>query len=106
MVPELTHVDLVPASNAYVSGFLVVRRLDHAQTFGFVWEHRLADGTTTWVAQPDKASDASRIPGFQSKEWAADFLYEREWPKFVLREDAAAEVLHGRPEAEHPPTPS
>lgn len=70
--------------------------------YGYVWEHTLADGTTTWVAQPDTANDASRIPGFQSKEWAADFLCERKWPTFILREDAANEVLHGRPEAQRP----
>lgn len=58
-----------------------------------MWEHTLSDGTTTWVAQPDTATDASRIPGFQSREWAGEFLYEREWPKFVHREDPAADVL-------------
>lgn len=28
-----------------------------------MWEHVLPDGTTTWVAQPDTANDASRAPG-------------------------------------------
>ncbi|MFI6688462.1 hypothetical protein [Streptomyces sp. NPDC050485] len=94
MLPGLAkHIDFLSAHNDYTRGFLVVRKADHTTEYGYVWEHTLVEGTTTWVAQPDKSNKASRIPGFQSREWAAEFLYEREWPAFVLREDAAAEVL-------------
>ncbi|MFD8417225.1 hypothetical protein ACFV2Q_36725 [Streptomyces sp. NPDC059650] len=107
MLPGLAqHIDFQPAHNDYTRGFLVVSRADRTTAFGYVWKHALSDGTSTWVAQPDTANDASRIPGFQSREWAGEFLYEREWPKFVRREDAAPDALPHRPQpgcTEHAP---
>ncbi|GAA1334766.1 hypothetical protein GCM10009647_076660 [Streptomyces sanglieri] len=40
---------------------------------------------------------------FQSPEWAGEFLYEREWPKFVHHEEAAADVLPQPGCTEHVP---
>lgn len=100
------HVNLLSTHNDYINGFLVVSGLGDDTVHGYVWEHTLPDGTTTRAAQPSAANDASHIPGFQPKQWAAaGFLYEHEWPTFILSEDAAAEVLHGRPEAERPSAP-
>lgn len=95
MLPGLAqHIAFLAARNDYTRGFLVVSKADHATVYGYVWEHTLADGTTTWVAQPDTANDASRIPGFQSREWAGEFLYEREWPTFIRREEVEADSFH------------
>ncbi|MEV7465253.1 hypothetical protein AB0O20_01910 [Streptomyces kronopolitis] len=94
MLPGLAqHIGFQPAHNDYSRGFLVVSKTDRTIEYGYVWEHTLSDDTTTWVAQPDTANDASRIAGFQSREWAGEFLYEREWPKFVHREDAQVDTL-------------
>ncbi|MEV7839126.1 hypothetical protein [Streptomyces albidoflavus] len=94
MLPGLAqHIDFQAAHNDYTRGFLVVSKADPSTMYGYVWEHTLSDGTTTWVAQPDAANDASRIPGFQSREWAGEFLYEREWPKFIRRDNAEADTL-------------
>lgn len=64
MLPGLAqHIDFQPAHNDYSCGFLVVGKTDRTTVYGYVWEHTLSDGTTTWVAQPDTANDASRIAG-------------------------------------------
>ncbi|WP_009998770.1 hypothetical protein [Streptomyces clavuligerus] len=91
MLPGLAqHIDFHPARNDYTRGFLVVSKANRATVYGYVWEHTLMDNTTTWVAQPDTANGASRIAGFQSREWAGEFLSEREWPAFVQRTDTAS----------------
>ncbi len=103
MLPGLAqHIDFQPAHNDYTRGFLVVNKASPT-VHGYVWEHTLSDGTTTWVAQPDTANDASRIPGFQSREWAGEFLYEREWPKFIHRADATADAVPEPRCTEHAP---
>ncbi|MFJ5071729.1 hypothetical protein ACIQC7_35470 [Kitasatospora sp. NPDC088556] len=99
------HISLLSARNDYINGFLVVCWVGDDTVHGYVWEHTLPDNTSTRAAQPSAANDALRLPGFQPKEWAAGCLDEHEWPTFALREDAAAEVLHGRPEAERPFAP-
>ncbi|WP_030381427.1 MULTISPECIES: hypothetical protein [unclassified Streptomyces] len=104
MLPGLTqHIDFQPAHNDYTRGFLVVSKTDRTTVYGYVWEHTLPDRTTTWVAQPDATNHASRIAGFQSREWGGEFLYEREWPKFVHREGAKADALPQVGCTEHTP---
>ncbi|KOT46908.1 hypothetical protein ABZ508_10345 [Streptomyces lavendulocolor] len=104
MLPGLAqHIDFQPAHNDYTRGFLVVSKTDRTTVYGYVWEHTLPDRTTTWVAQPDATNHASRIAGFQSREWGGEFLYEREWPKFVHREGAKADALPQVGCTEHTP---
>ncbi len=79
------NIEFIDATNSYTSGFLVVGVADHDEVHGYVCEHRLADGTTTWVAQQDRGDSASRNPRFQSKEWAGQFLYDHEWPTYIRR---------------------
>ncbi|MBL1115494.1 hypothetical protein JK364_24290 [Streptomyces sp. 110] len=62
------NIEFIDAANSYTSGFLVVGVADHDEVHGYVWEHRLADGTATWVARPNRGDSVSRNPGFQSKE--------------------------------------
>ncbi|MFJ2419251.1 hypothetical protein [Streptomyces brevispora] len=96
------HVSLRSVHSDYACDFLVVRGVAHDTVHSYVG---LPGGTTTRADQPSVANDASHLPGFQPNEWAAGCLDEHEWPTFALREDAAAEVLHGRPEAEAPLRP-
>lgn len=74
------NIEFIDATNSSTAGFLVVSVTDHDEIHGYVWEHRLADGTTTWVAE-----NGGGIPGFQSKEWAGQFLYDHEWPTYIRR---------------------
>lgn len=80
-------IDFIAASNGSTAGFNIVTATNHSEVHGYVWEHRLADGTTTWVAEkPDAiAGNGGGIPGFQSKEWAGQFLYDHEWPTYIRR---------------------
>ena len=41
------NIEFIDATNSYTSGFLIVGATDHDEVHGYVWEHRLADGTTT-----------------------------------------------------------
>lgn len=104
MLPGLAqHIDFQSAHNDYTRGFLVVSKTVRTTVYGYVWKHTSSDGTTTWVAQPDAANGASRIPGLQSREWAGEFLYEREWPTFVHREAAVTDALPQAECTEHAP---
>ncbi|MDW6058142.1 hypothetical protein SAZ11_08570 [Streptomyces sp. FXJ1.4098] len=81
-------IEFVVAGSSPTSGFLVVSVSDHDEIHGYVWEHRLADGTTTWVAEKrhSVAGNGGGIPGFQPKEWAGQFLYDHEWPTYIRRD--------------------